>query len=226
MLRGSWSTCRAHPGPVVGLAALMFGGSAAIDTFIDRLAEGLGASRIAEVLAVVLAGPVSITTFGLVLYAGVLDRVVGHHLHGHPKLTVWQAVGTLPWVPLLVADLLLVTATTLGMALFVVPGLVVFTFFCLVGPVVNIEGVGVIAAFRRSATLVRRAPWLTGGLVTTLTLVEVLLIHGLNFATADYPYLAAFAITALIGMTVGAVVGLFEVTLAYELVGGETRRQR
>ena len=226
VLLGAWSTYRARPWPVMGLAVVVFGTSAVIDTFVERLSLSVGGSKLLDLVAALISGPVSITTFGLVLYAGVLDRVVGHHLHGHAHLTVRQAVRSLPWGRLFVADLILTSATSVGIALFVVPGLVVFTFFCLVGPVVNIEGEDVLAAFRRSAALVRRAPWLTAALVTVPTILEVALIHGLDFATADSPYLAAFVVSALIGVTIGAVVGLFEVTLAYELVGPENRRHR
>jgi hypothetical protein len=103
----------------------------------------------------------------------------------------------------------------------VVPGLIVFTLFCLVGPLINIEGIGVAAAFRHSAALVRRAPWPTALLATIPTYVEVTLLHGFEFATADKPFLAAFAVSAGIGASVGAMVGLLEVTLAYELLATE-----
>ena len=134
------------------------------------------------------------------------------------------ALRTLPWARLLVADAILVAATTIGTALFVVPGLIVFTLFCLVGPLVNIEGIGVTAAFRRSASLVRTAPWPTVFLVTVPTYVEITLLHGFEFAEAEHAYLLAFAVSAVIGATVGAFVGLFEVTLAYELLRFERHR--
>ena len=161
---------------------------------------------------------------GIVLYAGMLDRVVGHHLHGHERPTIRGALRTLPWVRLLVADAILVVGTSIGAALFVVPGLVFFTAFCLVGPLVNIEGIGVGAAFRRSASLVRGAVWPTVFLVTVPTYVELSLLHGVEFAESDHSYLLAFGVSAVIGATVGAFVGLFEVTLAYELLGAERQR--
>ena len=113
------------------------------------------------------------------------------------------------------------SATTLGAALFVVPGLIVFTLFCLVGPLINIEDIGVRAAFRRSAELVRRTVWPTFLLATIPTYVEITLVHGFQFASAEQPYLVAFVVSALIGATVGAAVGLLEVTLCYELLSAE-----
>ncbi|HET6171958.1 MAG TPA: hypothetical protein VFD90_05110 [Gaiellales bacterium] len=210
---------------MIGLAVLVFGVSAMLDTLASRALSGLAGKRLSEValtLAIsLLTGPLSFSTAGLVLYAGMLDRIVGHHLHGHERVTVRSALRTLPWARLLAADVILVIGTTIGAALFVVPGLVVFTLFCLVGPLVNIEGIGVAAAFSRSAALVRRAPWPTMLLATIPTYVEITLVHGFQFATAEQPYLTAFIVSAVVGATVGATVGLFEVTLSYELLNAE-----
>ncbi len=219
MLRGAGSTYRAYPRTVVGLAVVVFGVSAALDTLVARSLHDRY-----SLLVALLTGPLSISMAGIVLYAGMLDRIVGHHLHGHERPTLRGSLRTLPWGRLLVADAILVAATTIGVALFVVPGLIVFTLFCLVGPLVNIEGIGVAAAFSRSASLVRTALWPTVFLVTVPTYVELTLLHGVEFAEAEQPYLLAFGVSAVIGATVGAFVGLFEVTLAYELL--RTERQR
>src|SRR4029079_9671602 len=154
--------------------------------------------------------------------AAMLDAVVGHHLHGHERAHVWRVLRRLAWGRLLAADVILVAATTVGAALFVVPGVIVFTLFCLVGPLINIEQIGVAAAFRRSAALVRRRPWPTLLLVAIPTYIEVTLLHGFQFETAEQPYLVAFVVGAVIGATVGAVVGLLEVTLTYELLRAES----
>jgi hypothetical protein len=204
---------------VVGLAVVVFGVAAALDTLVVRALHGQ-----ASLLIALLTGPLSVSMAGIVLYAGMLDRVVGHHLHGHERPTIRGALRTLPWTRLLVADAILVAATTIGTALFVIPGLIVFTFFCLVGPLVNIEGIGVTAAFRRSASLVRTALWPTVFLVTVPTYVELTLLHGIEFEEAAHAYLLAFGASAVIGATVGAFVGLFEVTLAYELLRAERQR--
>jgi len=226
VFRGAGSAYRAHPWAVIGLAVLVFGTSAAFDTLANRAIRDLvghGLSDAALTLLVgLLTGPLSFSTAGLVLYAAMLDAVVGHHLHGHERAHVWRVLRRLPWARLLAADVILVAATTVGAALFVVPGVIVFTLFCLVGPLINIEQIGVAAAFRRSAALVRRRPWPTLLLVAIPTYVEVTLLHGFQFETAEQPYLVAFIVGAVIGATVGAVVGLLEVTLTYELLRAES----
>lgn len=209
----------------MGLAVLVFGISAMLDTLASHALAGVVGDRLSDVgltvAVALLTGPLSFTTAGLVLYAGMLDRIVGHHLHGHERPTVRGALRTLPWGRLLAADVALVAATTIGAALFILPGLIVFTLFCLVGPLVNIEDIGVVMAFRRSAALVRRTPWPTFLLATIPTYVEITLVHGFQFSAADKPYLTAFVVSAVIGATVGAAVGLFEVTLCYELLRAE-----
>ena len=64
---------------------------------------------------------------GVVVYAGILDKAVGAHLHGHPELSMREIWTVLPLRRLMAADVVLAIATLVGLALFVVPGVVVFT---------------------------------------------------------------------------------------------------
>ena len=146
-----------------------------------------------SLLVALLTGPLSVSMAGIVLYAGMLDRVVGHHLYGHRAARPCAARcgrsrGSACSRPTRSSS----PRPRSGPPCFVVPGLIVFTLFCLVGPLVNIEGIGVRAAFRRSASLVRTAPWPTVFLVTVPTYVEITLLHGVQFAEAGHPYLLAF----------------------------------
>jgi hypothetical protein len=90
---------------------------------------------------------------GVVVYAGILDKVVGAHLHGHADLSVREIWNVLPLRRLAAADVVLAVVTLAGLALFVVPGVVIFTLWSLVGPVITIEDRSVSAAFRRSCRL-------------------------------------------------------------------------
>jgi hypothetical protein len=60
---------------------------------------------------------------------------------------------------LIVVDLIIAGGTAIGLLAFVAPGLIFFTWFALAGPVVELEGVGVRAALRRSRRLVRGHFW-------------------------------------------------------------------
>ena len=147
---------------------------------------------------------------------------MGHHLYGHVRPRVFHTLRTLPLLRLLSADAGFIVVVALGWALGIVPGLVLFTLWCLIGPVINIEDRGVLHSFGRSAELVRRHFWLTLILVTIPAVLENMLLHGFHFMDADRPLAAAFAVSALIGITVGAMIGLVEVALAHALIGSES----
>jgi hypothetical protein len=156
---------------------------------------------------------------GVVIYAGILDKVVGAHLHGHPDLTIKEIWRVLPLRRLVVADIVLAVATMAGLALFVVPGIVLFTMWSLVGPVITIEDRVVIPALGRSWTLVRSRFWLTFWLVTVPLEVEQAALHAIHYTEIfEHPLVPAFLLNGLLGMVIGSLVGLVEVVLAYELI--------
>jgi hypothetical protein len=160
----------------------------------------------------------------LVFYAGLLDHVVGEHHIGQDAKEVREVLRTLPWWRLFAAGAVLVASTAIATAAFLVPGLLVFTLFALVGPLINIERDrehGVASGFRRSAELVRPvflAVFLT---VTLPVAAEHALVHELNQAVWEHPVAEAFLTSAVLAVTVGAFVGLVEVTVAHTLVARE-----
>jgi hypothetical protein len=203
---------------VAGTAFVVFGIIAAVDAIatvlvVDRHVSRPAGAAITSTIAGVLA------MGGVVVYAGVLDKVVGAHLHGHPDVALRQIWKVLPLGRLVAADVLLALATLVGLALLVVPGIVLFTLWSLVGPVITIEGRSVFAAFRRSWQLVRRSFWLTLFLVTLPLQVEQAALHAIHYAELfDHPAIPAFLLNGLLGSVIGSVVGLVEVVLAYDLI--------
>lgn len=110
-----------------------------------------------------LAGLVALLTlYGSLSHhflAGLLERVVGAHRQGAPRPTLRAVVRHLPWTRLIVADLVLTAMILAGLALLVVPGLVIATWFALALPIINLEDRGVLASFGRSRALVRGHFW-------------------------------------------------------------------
>jgi len=218
VLRAAMRTYRERFWRVAGTAFVVFGTIAAIDSIatvlvIDRHVSRPAGAAITSALAAVFA------MGGVVVYAGLLDKVVGAHLHGHPDLTLRQIWKALPLGRLVVADVLLAVATLIGLSLLVVPGVIVFTLWSLVGPVMTIEDRSVLSAFRRSWGLVAGAFWLTLVLVTVPLQVEQSVLHAIQYAEVfDHPALPAFLLNGLLGSVIGSVVGLIEVVLAYELI--------
>ena len=203
---------------VAGTAFVVFGTVAAVDAFatvlvIDRhVSRPVGAAITSTVSAV-------FAMVGVVVYAGILDKVVGAHLHGHPDLKVREIWRVLPLGRLVGADVLLALGTLAGLALFVVPGVILFTLWSLVGPVITIEDRSVVSALRRSWHLVRPSFWLTLGLVTVPLQFEQAVLHAVHYTEIfEHPLVPAFLLNGLLGMVIGSVVGLVEVVLAYDLI--------
>jgi hypothetical protein len=79
------------------------------------------------------------------------------------------------------------------------------------------EDLGVTAAFRRSAHLVRPHFFFAFFLVTIPFFVEDRLLHGIDLDLFGHRLLGAVLVSAIIGATVGSIVGLLEVVVAHEL---------
>jgi len=218
VIRAALRTYRERFWRVAGTAFVVFGVVAAIDAVatvlvIDRhVSRPAGAAITSTVSAV-------FSMVGVVVYAGILDKVVGAHLHGHADLSIREIWRVIPLRRLLAADVVLATATLAGSVLFVIPGVIIFTMWSLVGPVITIEDHRVGSAFRRSWRLVRPHFWMTSFHVTLPLEVEQTVLHAIHYADIfEHPFVPAFLLNGLLGMVVGSVVGLVEVVLAYELI--------
>jgi hypothetical protein len=201
-------------GLVAGTALVVFGISALLDVLFDVLGEQVThyPSLLAPLLF--LAG---VATFGTTFFAGLLDRIVGEEERGHPRRSLREVLRTLPYWRLIGADVLLSLGAVVALLLLVVPGLIFYTFFSLVGPAVVMEDRGVFDGFRRSMRLVRGHFWLTLLLVTLPILVEEDVVHGIVALAGDASPFLVFVVNALAGAVVGSVVALVEVTLAGRL---------
>lgn len=73
--------------------------------------------------------------------------------------SILEVARRLDYRRLILVDIAYVLLVILGLLLFFVPGILVFVWFGLSGPVVEIEGRGVRDALRRSASLVRGNFW-------------------------------------------------------------------
>ena len=202
---------------VAGTAFVVFGTVAVVDASATVLIIDHVSSPIGEAITSTAAGVLAMA--GVVVYAGILDKVVGAHLHGHPDLSVREIWSVLPLGRLVAADVILALTTLAGMTLLVIPGVIVFTLWSLVGPVITIEDRSVATGFGRSWRLVRHHFWLTLCLVTLPLEVEQVALHAISYTSIfDHPIVPAFLLNGLLGMLIGSVVGLVEVVLAYELI--------
>jgi hypothetical protein len=196
---------------------VVFGSVAVIDAVAAILIVEHISSELGDVIASSAAAVFAMV--GVVVYAGILDKVVGSHLHGDPDLSRSEIWDVLPLGRLVGADLLLTLATLATVAVFVIPGVIVFTLWSLVGPLITIEDRSVRSAFGRSYRLVRPNFWLALILVTVPLEIEQAALHAIDYtALFDHPVVPAFVFNGLLGMVIGSVIGLVEVVLAYEVI--------
>lgn len=80
---------------------------------------------------------------------------------------------------LIAVDILLAIGVAIGLVLLIVPGLLLFGWFALAGPIVEIEGRGVRAAFARSRQLVRGSFWTVLLVLIPITLASEVLADAL-----------------------------------------------
>ena len=145
------------------------------------LAHGL------EILAMIGA-TAAVTVTGLlgeVFYSGTV-AVYLTHPEGEKPPGLREIARRLEYRRLILVDIAYVAAVIVGLLLFVVPGILVFVWFGLAGPVVEIEGRSVRGALTRSLKLVRGNFWLVFLVMAPVELIgdgvsELVasLVHGL-----------------------------------------------
>jgi hypothetical protein len=215
ILRDVFQSYRHRFSRVVIAALLVFGATAAVGVAIER---GLDvAERYPVIFIFALAGS-TMSQIGITFYAGLLDKVVGEFELGEEPEPVGEVLRHLPYVRLLVADLLITLAAVIGAFFFVIPGVILFTLFALAGPIVNIEHRGPVSAMRRSAQLVRQHFWFVLFFVTIPIALEHHVIHLVHDAYLSSGLVEIFLVQGIVGMVVGSFVGLVEVNIAYALV--------
>ena len=153
---------REQAGFLIGVALLVFIPLGLLEAVWERNSEleedDLSGGRVATVLGVVTLQAVS-GSLGEEFYAGVVIAVVAQSMMGKERPSLRQLVRTTPYLRLIAVSILFSLGVGIGLALFIVPGLVFFTWFVLAAPLVKIEGLGVREAFRRSRQLERGSFW-------------------------------------------------------------------
>jgi hypothetical protein len=129
-----------------------------------------------------------VDTLATVAFAGAAEELVHRWVGGERRIPLRGVLTRVPPVLLRlgVVSVLSALGIALGALLLLVPGLVLLTWWALVGPVIVAERLGIRATFRRSRQLVRGNAW------------RVLAIM-----------LGAEVLAALIGAVISAIFGLF-----------------
>jgi hypothetical protein len=150
--------------------------------------------------------------------AGVIERVVAADRHGHRRPTVGEVLRHLPWQRLVVADVLLTAGIFLGLATFVVPGIVVATWFALALPIINLEGRSVRAGFGRSYRLVRGHSWRVGAIAVGAFVLPSAVVGAVGLLTHTGDHVADALLHAVPATIVLPLASLPLVITAFDLV--------
>jgi hypothetical protein len=159
-----------------------------------------------------------VSLLGTVLLSGFLTQLVGHAQYGAERVTIGRVLRTLPWIRLLVADILVTVAFIIGLLALIIPGLVLLNLFAVVGPVIEVERRAVFAALRRSAHLVRRHFWSVALLATLPVLVVGEIESRLPDPHGGSAILEVLAVRGVVMAFAEAAIGLILVKLCHRLI--------
>jgi hypothetical protein len=188
------------------------------------LAHGL------EILAVIGA-TAAVTVTGLlgeVFYSGTVAIYLTHP-EGEKPPGLREISRRLKYRQLILVDIAYVAAVIVGLLLFVVPGILVFVWFGLAGPVVEIEGRTVRDALSRSFRLVRGNFWLVFLVMAPVELVGdgvSDLVAGLVHGLLGHSIFATWAAESLSNIAFTPIFAVAAVLLTLDLIaakGGDAR---
>lgn len=188
------------------------------------LAHGL------EVLAVI-AATAAVTVTGLlgeVFYSGTVAIYLTHP-EGEKPPGVREIARRLEYRRLILVDIAYVAAVIVGLVLFIVPGILVFVWFALAGPVVEIEGRSVRGALSRSLSLVRGNFWLVFLVMAPVELIGdglTDLIAGLVHNVLGHSFFATWMAESVSNIVFTPIFAVAAVLLTLDLIaakGGDAR---
>ncbi len=156
---------RAYWAPLLIIAVALFAPIVLFEVLTEDVREVETGSGFEVVEAIVAALGVSVfATIGDVFYTGVVAAAVGMRREGVAR-DLREIARELPVLRLIAVDVLFALMVAAGFIALIVPGVIIFTWYCLTPAVVEIEGTGVRASFSRSRQLVRGNFWRVLGLL-------------------------------------------------------------
>ena len=203
---------RNYAGPLLAVALLVVGIAGVISGV-------LGAS---DSLLLALLGLIVYIAAG-VLYTGYVVKLVQDVRDGrrdHSVTDLFESAA--PYIGTLILNgILAAIGIGIGLALLIVPGLILITIWAVVAPAIVVEGAGVIEAFGRSRDLVRGNGWPVFGAIVIAYLIVLIVSFvtaGVGDAIADD---AGHVILGTIGDILAApILALVASALFFDLGGG------
>lgn len=218
-----WRTYRGWAPSILALALIVFLPLGLLDAL--ALAVNLDSLDLAsgiKVTAILLAvGAVTMTgLLGEVFFSGAIAISLTHpHGEGPPSLR--EIAGRMKYGRLILVDVLFVAIVAAGLAIGIVPGVLVFVFLGLSGPVVEIEERSAHRALLRSVQLVRGHFWVVFWVLVPIEIAGDAiggglagLVHGLFGDT----FLATWLAEAVSNIALSPLFAIAAVLLTVDLI--------
>ena len=210
LLGDAWRLYKSHWVHLLSVAFVVYAGVAVIGAVVTTAFEPQLAALVA----------LAITFLGYFWVQGALVNAVEDIRDGRADLSFvetlsrgWERVG-----PIATASTLAVVAVTLGLFFFIIPGLILMTWWIVIVPVIVLEKAGARRSFGRSRSLVSGYEWSVLGVivVTILILIGVsVVLEILLFPLTDW--LQAFASDVVTGSLTAPFAALAWTLLYYRL---------
>jgi hypothetical protein len=211
VLGESWQLYRTYARHLLTIAFLVF-------LIAGVLSAGL--ALVGGILGALLSWLV--TLIAEFLLTAALVKAVQDVRDGRVDLSVGQTFSAaLPLLgPVAVAAILAGIGITIGLAIFIIPGLFLLTIWCLIMPAIVLSGTDPVASFGRSWQLVRGHFWNVFGILFMVFVIwlAVNLVLGLVFS--PLPYFLAHFLSSVIGSTLIAPFIAVVTTLMYVRLSG------
>jgi hypothetical protein len=218
-----WRTYRSWASSIVLLAVIVFVplgllNALTMNVELDSLdvTSGIKLAGLALAVAVVTATGL----IGEVFFSGAIAISLTHP-HGEDPPPLREIARRLSYGRLIAVDLVFVALVALGLLLGLVPGILVFVWLGLAGPVVELEDRSTTGALRRSVALVRGNFWLVFGVLAPIELVGdaiggglAALVHGL----LGHTFVATWLAEAVSDAALAPVFAVAAVLLTVELM--------
>jgi hypothetical protein len=157
---------------------------------------------------------------GEVFYSGAIAELIARTPIGE-RVSLGRLARTLAWLSLFAVDVILGVAVAAGLLLLVVPGVVVFTYFALAAPLVELERHGVRASLKRSYRLVRGNFWRVAAVLVPVTLAADLLVNlavDASHSLLHDSFLGSWLIDSAANIVLAPLYALAAVLTALELI--------
>jgi hypothetical protein len=206
VLGESWQLYRTYARHLLTIALIVYV-IAAIVSALLALAGGIFGALLAALVTIVAE----------FLLTAALVKAVQDVRDGRVDLSVGQTFSAaVPLIgPVAIAGILAGIAITIGLAIFIIPGLFLLTIWCLIVQTIVLEGASPFASFGRSWQLVRGHFWNVFGILFMVFLILLAVDIVLGFAFSALPYVLGHFLSSVIGGTLIAPFIAVVTTLMY-----------